>query len=68
MFEPLRFSAKLVPIAVFFALVIDAMDFQMLALSLPAISNELHLSSLNAPISMDPSCGAIGFSSIGAEA
>jgi MFS transporter, AAHS family, cis,cis-muconate transporter len=40
--------AKLVAIAVFFALVVDGMDFQMLALSLPAIAKELHLSSLHA--------------------
>ena len=41
-------NTRLVAIAVFFALVIDGMDFQMLALSLPAISNELHLSPVNA--------------------
>jgi AAHS family cis,cis-muconate transporter-like MFS transporter len=42
------YATRRVAIAVFFALVIDGMDFQMLALSLPAISKELHLSSVNA--------------------
>jgi AAHS family cis,cis-muconate transporter-like MFS transporter len=41
-------TAKLVAISVFLALAIDGMDFQMLALSLPAISKELHLSSVDA--------------------
>jgi AAHS family cis,cis-muconate transporter-like MFS transporter len=40
-------ATRLAAIAVFFALVIDGMDFQMLALSLPSISKELHLSPLN---------------------
>jgi len=41
-------STKLVAIAVFFALVIDGMDFQILALALPAISKELRLSAVSA--------------------
>jgi AAHS family cis,cis-muconate transporter-like MFS transporter len=36
-------TTRLVAIAVFFALVIDGMDVQMLAPALPAISKELHL-------------------------
>jgi AAHS family cis,cis-muconate transporter-like MFS transporter len=56
----------LVAIAVFFALVIDGMDFQMLALSLPAISKELHLSSVNAGALS--TCTLIGMSLGGAVA
>jgi MFS transporter, AAHS family, cis,cis-muconate transporter len=39
---------KLVAIAVFVALIVDGMDLQMLALSLPNISKELGLSSIDA--------------------
>jgi AAHS family cis,cis-muconate transporter-like MFS transporter len=38
----------LVAVAVFVALLIDGMDLQMLALSLPSISQELHLSTIAA--------------------
>ncbi|HEY5056746.1 MAG TPA: MFS transporter [Acidobacteriaceae bacterium] len=41
-------TAKLVAVAVFIALTIDGMDTQMLALSLPNISKELHLSTVTA--------------------
>jgi AAHS family cis,cis-muconate transporter-like MFS transporter len=41
-------TAKLVAVAVFVALMIDGMDTQMLALSLPAISKELHISTVSA--------------------
>jgi AAHS family cis,cis-muconate transporter-like MFS transporter len=39
-------TAKLVIVAVFLALLIDGMDSQMLALSLPSISKELRLSTI----------------------
>ena len=38
-------TAALVVVGVFVALVVDGMDLQMLALALPSISKELHLSS-----------------------
>ena len=41
-------TGKLVALAVFVALIVDGMDLQMLALSLPGISKELHLSSVSA--------------------
>src|SRR3982750_2472939 len=41
-------TALLVVVGVFVALVIDGMDLQMLALALPSISAELHLSSVSA--------------------
>src|SRR3954454_9971269 len=41
-------TALLVVIGVFVALVVDGMDLQMLALALPSISTELHLSSVSA--------------------
>ena len=41
-------SGQLVIIAVFVALVVDGMDLQMLALALPGISKDLHLSSVRA--------------------
>ena len=41
-------TAKLVAVAVFIALMIDGMDTQMLALSLPMISNELQISTISA--------------------
>ena len=41
-------TGKLVALAVFVALIVDGMDLQMLALSLPGISRELHLSSVSA--------------------
>jgi len=41
-------TAVLVVVGVFVALVIDGMDLQMLALALPDISKELHLSSVRA--------------------
>jgi MFS family permease len=41
-------TGKLVAVAVFFALVIDGMDLQVLSLSLPSISKELHLSGVSA--------------------
>ncbi len=41
-------TGKLVAVAVFVALIVDGMDLQMLALSLPAISKELRLSSVSA--------------------
>jgi hypothetical protein len=39
-------TAKLVIVAVFLAMLIDGMDSQMLALSLPSISKELRLSTI----------------------
>jgi AAHS family cis,cis-muconate transporter-like MFS transporter len=39
-------TGRLVVIGVFVALVVDGMDLQMLALALPSISNDLHLSSV----------------------
>ena len=44
-------TGKLVAVAVFVALLVDGMDLQMLALSLPAISKELRLSSVSASTS-----------------
>jgi AAHS family cis,cis-muconate transporter-like MFS transporter len=41
-------TGTLVAVAVFVALVVDGMDLQVLALSLPSISKELHLSSVSA--------------------
>src|SRR3954464_15358505 len=41
-------TGKLVAIAVFVALIVDGMDLQMLALSLPSISKELRLSGVSA--------------------
>ena len=41
-------TGLLVVIGVFVALAVDGMDLQMLALALPAISRELHLSSVSA--------------------
>jgi AAHS family cis,cis-muconate transporter-like MFS transporter len=41
-------TATLVAVAVFVAVVVDGMDFQVLALSLPNISKELHLSTVGA--------------------
>jgi MFS transporter, AAHS family, cis,cis-muconate transporter len=41
-------TAKLVAVAVFVALIIDGMDTQMLALSLPSISKELRLTTVAA--------------------
>jgi AAHS family cis,cis-muconate transporter-like MFS transporter len=41
-------TGKLVAVAVFFALVIDGMDLQVLSLSLPSISKELRLSGVSA--------------------
>jgi AAHS family cis,cis-muconate transporter-like MFS transporter len=41
-------TGKLVAVAVFLALTVDGMDFQMLALSLPSISKELALSTVRA--------------------
>jgi AAHS family cis,cis-muconate transporter-like MFS transporter len=41
-------TGKLVAVAVFFALVIDGMDLQVLSLSLPSITKELRLSGVSA--------------------
>jgi AAHS family cis,cis-muconate transporter-like MFS transporter len=41
-------TGTLVAVAVFVAVVVDGMDFQVLALSIPNISNELHLSTVSA--------------------
>jgi AAHS family cis,cis-muconate transporter-like MFS transporter len=41
-------TATLVVVGVFIALVVDGMDLQMLALALPDMSRELHLSSISA--------------------
>ena len=41
-------SAILVAVGVFVALVVDGMDLQMLALALPSISKDLHVSSVMA--------------------
>ena len=41
-------TGKLVAIAVFVALIVDGMDLQMLALSLPSIAKELRLSGVSA--------------------
>src|SRR6185369_7585626 len=41
-------TGKLVAVAVFVALIVDGMDLQMLALSLPSISKELGLSGVGA--------------------
>src|SRR4051794_16331792 len=41
-------TALLVVLGVFVALVVDGMDLQMLALALPSIGTELHLSSVSA--------------------
>jgi AAHS family cis,cis-muconate transporter-like MFS transporter len=46
--DPLDRSGRLVIVAVFVALVVDGMDLQMLALALPGLSKELHLSSVSA--------------------
>ena len=46
--DSLDHTGKLVAVAVFVALLVDGMDLQMLALSLPAISKELRLSSVSA--------------------
>jgi AAHS family cis,cis-muconate transporter-like MFS transporter len=41
-------TGRIVAIGIFIALLVDGMDFQMLALSLPALSKELHLSGVSA--------------------
>ena len=46
-YDSLDHTGKLVAVAVFVALLVDGMDLQMLALSLPAISKELRLSSVS---------------------
>ena len=46
--DSLNRTGKLVVVAVFAALMVDGMDLQMLALSLPSISKELRLSSVSA--------------------
>lgn len=46
--ESLDRSGLLVIVGVFVALVVDGMDLQMLALALPSIASDLHLSSVSA--------------------
>lgn len=46
--DPLDRTGTIVVVGVFVALVVDGMDLQMLALALPGISRELHLSSVSA--------------------
>ncbi len=46
--ESLDRSGRLVIVGVFVALVVDGMDLQILALALPSITSDLHLSSVSA--------------------
>src|SRR3954468_16674989 len=46
--ESIDRTGKMVAAGVFLAMLVDGMDFQALALSLPAISRELHLSTVGA--------------------